>query len=90
MPNKDGTLSEPGRDKESERKRAAGAWLTGVMEKRLDAQAAPSGSFVVTGGIDSAMMEFSGRAKPKIPLKFGSSGSFCTSVAAAIEIKMLK
>src|SRR6266542_1664118 len=66
MPNKDGILSEPGRDKESGRKRAAGAWSTGVMEKRLDAQAAPSGSFVVTAGICAAIMEFRGRAKPKI------------------------
>lgn len=76
MPNRDGTWSEPGLDKESERKGEAGAEPDGVMEKRLDAQAAPSASFVVTGGREVAMMEFSGRASPRIPLKLDVRGSF--------------
>ena len=53
------------------------------MEKRLDAQAAPSGVLFVTGGISDAMTEFRGRAKPRIPLKLVASSSFSTSLAAA-------
>lgn len=56
---------------------------TGVREKRLDAQAAPSGLLFVTGGISDAMMEFRGGAKPKIPLKSGARASLSTSSAAA-------
>jgi hypothetical protein len=76
MPSRDGTWSEPGLAKDSERKGSAGAEPEGVMEKRLDAQAAPSGSLLVTGGREVAMMEFSGRASPRIPLKLGARGSF--------------
>ena len=89
MPKRDGTWSEPGLDKESERKGETGAKSDGVMEKRLDAQAAPSASFVVTGGREVAMMEFSGRASPKIPLKLVVRGSFSTSVTAATEVALL-
>jgi len=55
----------------------------GVIEKRLDAHAAPSGVLLVTGGIVSAMMELSGRARPRIPLKLGERFSPVTLVAAA-------
>lgn len=55
----------------------------GVREKRLDAQAAPSGLLFVTGGISDAIMEFRGRANPRIPLKLGARLSFSTSSAAA-------
>ena len=55
----------------------------GVREKRLDAQAAPSGLLFVTGGISDAMIEFRGRANPRIPLKLGARPSCSTSSAAA-------
>jgi hypothetical protein len=55
----------------------------GVREKRLDAQAASSGSLFVTGGISDAIMEFRGRANLRIPLKLGARSSFSTSSAAA-------
>jgi hypothetical protein len=54
-----------------------------VREKRLDAQAAPSGLLFVTGGISNAIMEFRGRANPRIPLKLGARSSLPTSTAAA-------
>ena len=56
--------------------REEGAFSVGVMEKRFDAHAAPSGSFVVTGGISEAVIEFKGRARPRMPLKLGARGSF--------------
>lgn len=68
IPSRDGTVEEPGRSRDRERKRAAGAEETGVIENRLDAQAAPSGALVVTGGMSSAMMELRGRARPRMPL----------------------
>jgi len=55
----------------------------GVIEKRLDAHAAPSGVLLVTGGIVSAIMELSGRARPRMPLKLGERFSPVTLVAAA-------
>lgn len=55
----------------------------GVIEKRLDAHAAPSGVLLVTGGMVSAMMELSGRARPRMPLKLGERFSPVTLVAAA-------
>jgi len=73
----------PGRERERERKRWAGAEETGVMEKRLEAQAAPSGEFPVTGGMAPAMIELRGRARPRTPSNWGESGSFCISSAAA-------
>jgi len=76
MPSRDGIWSEPGLDKDSERKGEAGAEPVGVMEKRLDAQEAPSASLEVTGGREVAMIEFRGRASPRIPLKLGARGSF--------------
>ena len=88
MPSRDGTCSEPGLDKDSERKGEAGAELVGVMENRLDAQGAPSGSLLVTGGRAVAMIEFGGRANPRIPLKLGARGSFCTSDTAATEVEL--
>lgn len=53
------------------------------MEKRLDAQAAPSGLLLVTGGISYAMMEFRGSARPRMPLKSGARASFWTLFTAA-------
>lgn len=83
MPSKEGTRLEPGRDSESERKRAEGAWSEGVIEKRLDAHAAPSAALFVTGGMVSAMTELRGRAIPRIPSKLEDSGSLLTESAAA-------
>jgi hypothetical protein len=62
-----------------------GAEHMGVIEKRLDAQAAPLGEFPVTGGMALAMIEFRGlgRARLRTPLNWSESGSFCTSSAAA-------
>ena len=60
----------------------------GVREKRLDAQAAPSGLLFVTGGISDAIIEIRGGAKPKIPLKLGARFSFSTSSAAAKHNKV--
>lgn len=45
MPKTEGTLSEPGRSRAMDRKRAAGAAEAGVREKRLEANTAPSGEF---------------------------------------------
>ena len=59
-----------------------------MREKRLDAQAAPSGLLFVTGGISVAMIEFRGRAKPKMPLKLGARPSFSTSFAAAKTLEL--
>lgn len=83
IPKSEGIRSEPGRERDRERKRAEGAFSTGVMENRLDAQAAPSGALLVTGGIFSAMMELRGSARPRIPLKSAVRGSSATLVAAA-------
>lgn len=83
IPSAEDTRSEPGRERERERKREAGALSTGVMEKRLEAHAAPSGLLLVTGGMVEAMMELRGRAIPRIPLNLGPRGSFCTLLAAA-------
>lgn len=83
MPSNEGIRSEPGRERERERKREEGAFSTGVMEKRLDAHAAPSGELFVTGGIFVAMMELRGSARPRMPLKSGVRGSSVTLVAAA-------
>lgn len=83
IPRTAGIVSEPGRERARERKRDDGAVDTGVREKRLDAQAAPSGLLFVTGGISDAIMEFRGRAKPRTPLKLGARSSFSTSFAAA-------
>lgn len=54
-----------------------------MSEKRLEAQAAPSGVSVVTAGISCVITELRGSAKPRIPLKLGERGSFATSVTAA-------
>lgn len=83
MPSRAGTRSEPGRDRESEIKRAEGAISIGVIENRLDAHAAPSGVLFVTGGMEPAMTELSGRAIPRIPLKLEERGSLLTESAAA-------
>lgn len=69
-----------------ERKRAAGARLEGVMEKRLEGQAAPSGALDVSGGILLAMIELSGKARPRIPVKSGEIGSLDTVSAAAVFV----
>ena len=83
MPRTAGIVFEPGRERARERKRDEGAVDIGVREKRLDAQAAPSGLLFVTGGISEAIMEFRGRANPRIPLKLGARSSFSTIFAAA-------
>lgn len=83
MPRRAGIWVEPGRERERERKRAEGANATGVMEKRLEAHAAPSGEFVITGGMESAIMELSGSARPRMPLKSEDMGSLTMVSAAA-------
>lgn len=83
IPRTAGIVSEPGRERARERKRDDGAVDIGVREKRLDAQAAPSGLLFVTGGISNAIREFRGGAKPRTPLKLGASSSFSISSAAA-------
>lgn len=83
MPRREGTRSEPGRSRERERKWAAGAVETGVREKRLEAQAAPSGVLPVTGCMMEAMTELRGRARPRMPWKLDVSGSLSTTDAAA-------
>ena len=55
----------------------------GVIEKRFEAHAAPSGLLFVTGGMVVAMIELRGKAMPRIPLNFGPRGSCWTSLAAA-------
>lgn len=55
----------------------------GVIEKRLEAHAAPSGVLFVTGGIVDAIIELRGRARPRMPLKSGARVSSDTLVAAA-------
>lgn len=74
---------ELGRARDMERKRA-GARLEGVMEKRFEAQAAPSGALLVSGGIVSATMELSGGARPRIPVRTGERGSLDTATTAAV------
>jgi hypothetical protein len=54
-----------------------------VIEKRLEAHAAPSGVLFVTGGIVDAIIELRGRARPRMPLKSGARVSSDTLVAAA-------
>lgn len=83
MPNNAGTRFEPGRERERERKREEAADVVGVIEKRLDAHAAPSGELPVTGGMREAMTLFNGRARPRRPLKVEERGSFVTDAAAA-------
>jgi hypothetical protein len=63
---------------------AAGAEDAGVMEKRLEAKAAPSGALDVTGGMRPAITEFRGRARPRIPLNVGEIGSLVMLFAAAV------
>ena len=65
-------------------KREEAADVVGVMEKRFDAHAAPSGELPVTGGMRDAMTLFNGRARPKRPLNVEERGSFVTDVAAAV------
>ena len=65
-------------------KREEAADVVGVMEKRFDAHAAPSGELPVTGGMREAMTLFNGRARPRRPLKAEERGSFVTDVAAAV------
>jgi hypothetical protein len=66
--------------------RAEGALETGVMEKRLEAQAAPSGSLVVTAGRRWEMTLFKGRAKPSRPWNDSERGSSMTMLAAAVLV----
>jgi hypothetical protein len=80
----DGTVEEPGRASESERKGAAGAEVAGVMEKRFEAQTAPSGASDVPGGMRSAIIELSGRARPRSPLNVEERGSLVMLFPAAM------
>ena len=82
MERREGTVSEPGRARDSETNRAGGAADAGVMPKRFEGSVAPSGELDVTGGIWEAMMEFIGGARPKTPEKSGSRGSLLTESAA--------
>lgn len=84
MPRREGVRSDPGREREREKNRAAGANSLGVIEKRLEPNAAPSGSLEVTGGTATAMTELRGNARPRMPLNFGERGSLAMSFAAAI------
>jgi hypothetical protein len=83
MPSIDGTAFDPGRSRESEKKRDEGANPAGVIPKRLEDNGAPSRTFPSVGAIDCAMTEFKGRARPRMPLNSCSSGSETTLVAAA-------
>jgi len=74
---------DPGRERESEKKRDDGAEPAGVMLKRLEENGAPSRLFLVTGVIVCAMRELTGRARPRMPLNPCSRGSESTLVAAA-------
>jgi hypothetical protein len=82
MPKYESTVFEPGRCSESERKRAAGADVEGVIPNKLDGRVAPSGLFDVTVGIACAMTELRGSASPRMPEKRELRGSLSTEVAA--------
>ena len=66
------------RAKDSPMNLNTGAFSTGVILNKLLAQAAPSGSLVVTGGRFCAMTLLSGRARPRRPLKLDERGSLST------------
>lgn len=83
MPRILGTLSDPGRDSARLRNREAELSDVDVMEKRFNAQAAPSGAFDVTGGIQAAMMLLRGSVNPSMPLNLEERGSESTYDAAA-------
>jgi hypothetical protein len=87
MPSIDGTAVDPGRESESEKKRDEGANPAGVIPKRLEENGAPSRPLPSVGAIAFAMMEFKGRARPRIPLNSCSRGSETTVVAAAVRTK---
>lgn len=84
MPRTDGTPSDPGRERARDRKGDNGAV---VMENRLEAQAGPTEVLFVAGVRVAAMIELTGSAKPRIPLKLGANGSVLTSVTAAVNIE---
>lgn len=87
MPRYDGIRSEPGRDRQRERKCDAGAF--GVIPKILEENGAPSGVLDVPGGNDSAIMELRGRARPRMPENKGANASFSTlSAAAGLEFRI--
>ena len=90
MPRSDGMALDPGRARESERKRDEGAEIAGEMPKRLDANGAPSRPFPVTGVICCAMTELRGRARPRMPLNSCSRGSESTLVAEARQSRVNK
>ena len=84
MPRVEGMVEEPGRERDREKKGAAGEDVAGEMEKRLEANAAPSGAFEVTGGMRVAIMELRGRARPRIPLNAEERGSLVMLFAATV------
>jgi hypothetical protein len=55
-----------------------------VMPNKLDVNMAPSGELEVTGGIFWTIIEFMGRARPKIPEKSDVRASPWTLSAAAV------
>jgi hypothetical protein len=83
MPNCDGMVLDPGRDRLSEKKRDEGADETTVVSNKLAANVEPSRPLPDTGAMDCAIREFEGRARPMIPLNSCSRGSESTLVAAA-------
>jgi hypothetical protein len=76
---------DPGRERESEKKRDEGADEAGDMPKRLEENGAPSRASPTTGVMAWAMREFKGRARPRMPLNSYSRGSESTLVAAAVR-----
>lgn len=78
IPKRAGVWLDPGRESESEKKRAAGAEEAGVMPKRLEAKAAPSGVLFVPGVISRAILELRGKARPRMPSKLEARGSEAT------------
>lgn len=83
MPSCDGMALDPGRDRESEKKRDEGADSTVVVSNKLEVNEAPSLPFPDAGVTDCAIREFEGSARPRMPLNSCSRGSDSTLVAAA-------
>lgn len=67
IPSKAFGSDESGREREMEKNRCRGALDVGVIEKRLDARTAPSGSLLILGGRFAAMIELRGKDSPRIP-----------------------
>jgi hypothetical protein len=85
MPSSAGMASESGRERVTERKRAAGASDVGVREKMFEPIVAPSNELVV-GGTVSEMIELEGSASPSMPEKSEDRDSESTWSAAAESV----